>query len=469
MGRIVPRMSRLVYIQTFGCQMNVYDSERILQVLRPLQYQPTDDVSRADLILLNTCTVRDKAEQKVLSALGRYAPLKQLNPELVLGVAGCVAQQEGANLLKKVPYLDLVFGPDNIRALPELLGTVRDSGQRVAETTLHKKKDGYEFLLADGLEHDGGPTAMVTVMKGCNKTCSYCIVPQVRGRELSKPWDQTVLEVERLVAAGAREVMLLGQNVNSYGHDREDGVKFPELLDRVAAVAGLKRLRFTTSHPWDCTDALVARFDGRLPVLCEYFHLPVQSGSDRVLAEMRRGYTAAEYLERAAALRQTCPGLFLTTDIIVGYPGETEADFEQTLALVRAARFDSLFGFKYSPRPGTIAGKLDDDVPDVEKGRRLDEVFRIANAFREERMARYLDQVVEVLVEGPSRLSRKEEPSAPSLGPLQLMGRTRTNLIVNFPVPHGAMNLARFVGELVPIHITRIYPHSLYGELVQVA
>ena len=452
-------MQRLVYIQTFGCQMNVYDTERILQVLGGEGYRPTEDASAADLILLNTCTVRDKAEQKVMSALGRFAPLKDHNPDLLLGIAGCVAQQEGAALLKKVPYLDLVFGPDNIKALPDLLSRARDEGERVSETTLHKKQNGYEFMEAVPLEGQGAQ-AMVTVMKGCNKNCSFCIVPQVRGRELSKPADEVVAEVGRLVAAGVKEVMLLGQNVNSYGHDRGDGVLFPDLLDRVDAVPGLHRLRFTTSHPWDCTDALIARFDGRLKTLCEFFHLPVQSGSDRILELMRRGYTHAEYLERVARIRATNPDLVFATDIIVGFPGETRDDFEQTLQLIDRVRFDTVFGFKYSPRKGTSAARLTDDVSEEEKSSRLAEVFALAETHRTERLQRYLGTVVEVLVEGQSK---QRQPGQE----VQLTGRTRTNVVVNFPVAgDAAFGTWRWAGQVAQIRVTRAMPHSLFGEVV---
>ena len=452
-------MQRFVYIQTFGCQMNVYDTERMLQVLAPLDYRPTDDASQADLILMNSCTVRDKAEQKLMSALGVFAPLKQHNPDLIIGVGGCVAQQEGAALLKKAKYIDLVFGPDNIQSLPALLDDVRAKGLRVSETQLHKKKEGYEFVAGTPLE-DGKPTAMVTVMKGCNKNCAFCIVPQVRGRELSKPWQDVVSEVERFVASGVKEVMLLGQNVNSYGHDRDDGVLFSDLLDRVDAVVGLERLRFTTSHPWDCTDALVSRFDGRLKTLCEYFHLPVQSGSDRILEAMRRGYTAADYVERADALRKACPELCLSTDIIVGFPGETDADFEQTLALMDRVRYDAVYAFKYSPRPGTKAAQLDDDVSEAVKSERLARVFELSEAHRQARLAYYTDQVVEVLIEGPAKGARPGRP--------QMMGRTRTNVIVNINAPNLAVGLMRWTGQLAQVQVTRVSPHSLTGELVQV-
>ncbi len=451
-------MQRSVYVQTFGCQMNTYDTERMLQLLRPEGYEPTNDASSADLILLNSCTVRDKAEQKLMSHLGTFTPLKEHNPDLVIGVAGCVAQQEGERLLKKVKGLDLVFGPDNVDSLPELLRRVRERGERVSETELHKKREGYQFIAGEP-SPDQGPTAMVTVMKGCNKNCAFCIVPQVRGRELSKPADEVVAEVRRFVESGVREVMLLGQNVNSYGHDRADGVLFADLLDRVDAVPGLERMRFTTSHPWDCTDALIERF-GRLRTLCEYFHLPVQSGSDRILELMRRGYTAAEYTERADRIRAQAPDLHLSTDVIVGFPGETEADFQETLALIDRVQFDLIYGFKYSPRPGTKAAQYEDDVPEEVKVERLARVFERGEAIRRPRLATYTGETMEVLVEAPAKSSKANDQ--------QLTGRSRHNIVVNIKVGNAALALFRWRGKLAQVRITKAFAHSLLGEFVTV-
>ncbi len=452
---------RFLHVQTFGCQMNVNDTDRIFQVLAPHGYQPTDDPARADLILLNTCSVRDKAEQKMLSQLGRLAPLKEYNEELVLGVAGCVAQQEGERLLKRVPYLDLVFGPDHIGALPELVAKVRDEHRRVAETTFKKRK-AFEFVEAEA-PAEPKVSEFVTIMKGCDKVCSYCIVPFTRGREVSKSVEMILREVERLVAGGAREVTLLGQNVNSYGKDLAgDRVPtFAQLLRTVDAVEGVERLRFTTSHPMDCIDDLVACF-ADLPSLCEYFHLPVQSGSDRVLRQMRRFYTVADYHEKVAALRAVAPGIALSTDIIVGFPGETDAELEQTMALLAAVRFDSIFAFKYSERPGTKAVKLGDTVPERVKKARLARVLALQDEITRERMAAYVGETVEVLVEGPSRMA-----SRGLVGDRwQLMGRTRTNVIVNFPVPVGEFWRKRHVGRLVKIEVVEAKSNSLFGKLV---
>lgn len=462
---------RLVYVQTFGCQMNVNDTDRIFQVLAPHGYRPTDDPAQASLILLNTCSVRDKAEQKMLSQLGRLAPLKEYNDELVLGVAGCVAQQEGDRLLKKVPYLDLVFGPDHIAALPDLVARARDAHERVVETTVTKRKD---FAFVEAEARDGARVSeFVTIMKGCDKVCSFCIVPFTRGREVSKEADMVVREVERLVAAGAREVTLLGQNVNSYGKDLEVAQggagtsaprasrppTFAQLLRRVDAIEGLERLRFTTSHPMDCIDDLVSCF-GDLRTLCEFFHLPVQSGSDRVLTAMRRYYSVQSYLDKVADLRRQCPGIALSTDIIVGFPGETDAELEDTLALLAEVRYDSIFAFKYSPRPGTRAAEMDDSVPEAVKRERLARVLALQDEITRAKMAAWVGRPVEVLVEGPSRMAEKGQA-----GRWQLMGRTRTNLIVNFPVPLGEFWSQRWIGSLARVNVTEAKSNSLYGTL----
>jgi len=449
---------RYVYVQTFGCQMNVNDTDRIFQVLEPFNYRPTDDPAQASLILLNTCSVRDKAEQKMLSQLGRLAPLKDYNDDLILGVAGCVAQQEGERLLKKVPHLDLVFGPDHIADLPGLVERAR-AKERVSETRFTKRKE-FAFIEAAPRE-ETRISEFVTIMKGCDKVCSFCIVPFTRGREVSKPADAVVREVERLVAAGAREVTLLGQNVNSYGKDLQgDRIPtFAQLLREVDAVAGLERLRFTTSHPMDCIDELVGCF-GELRTLCEFFHLPVQSGNDRILREMRRFYTAAEYREKVAALRRQSPQIALSTDIIVGYPGETDAEFEDTLTLLADVRYDSIFAFKYSPRPGTRAAELPDSVPEAVKRERLARVLALQDAVTRTRMEAYVGQTVEVLVEGPSRMASKGQTTR-----WQLMGRTRTNVIVNFPVPLGEFWSDRWIGSLATVNVEQAKSNSLYGTL----
>ena len=442
-----------VHVITYGCQMNAFDSRRVVQVLARAGYVETADPAMADVILVNTCSVRDAPEKKVLGTLSRLLPLKQMRPGLVFGVCGCVAQQHGSALLDRVPYLDFVFGTDAVGRAAEVVEAAR-AGERVASTA-RMSRAGYEFVDVDPAV-EPGPTAFLTIMKGCDKACSYCIVPFVRGREVGKPLDRVLDEVRRLVAGGVREVTLLGQNVNAWGADRPGGPGFADLLDAVDAVPGLSRLRFVTSHPADADARMLSRF-GRLRTLAEYLHLPVQSGSDSVLRRMRRGYTAAEYLDKVAMLRSSCPDAALSTDIIVGFPGETAADFDATMRLVEAARFDAMFSFKYSPRPHTAAFRLADDVAEVEKARRLAEVQALQDRIGAERMALLLGRDVEVLVEGPSRDARTRGAG------LEWMGRTRTNLVANFRARPPA---SPSVGSLLRVRVAEVLPHCLRCEVV---
>ena len=458
LASITDHPERFVYVRTFGCQMNVHDTNRIYQVLAPYNYAPTTDPARANLILLNTCSVREKAEKKVYAQLGRYVPLKEYNEDLILGVAGCVAQQQGTRLVDTVPQLDLVFGPDNVDKLPALIEQVRASRDKVVETAF-TKRTAYRFIEAEP-GPDVGVTEFVTVMKGCDKVCTFCIVPFTRGREVSKPPDMIIGEVERLVAAGVREVTLLGQNVNSYGKDKGGKVHFAELLRSVDAIEGLERLRFTTSHPVDLTDELIDCF-GELSTLCEYLHLPVQSGSPRVLEAMRRLYTVEHYLDRIARLRARHANMALSTDLIVGFPGETERDFEATLELMKHVCFDSVFAFNYSPRPGTRAARLDDDVPDQIKRERLNTLFELQKEITAAHLGRYEGQTVEVLVEGPSR-----DAARGAAGEWQLTGRTRTNVIVNVPVSLQDFWSTRWIGQLADVTVGKVKPHSLYGQII---
>lgn len=343
-----------VYIRTFGCQMNVADSELMAQALAD-EYVLTDRAEEADLYLINTCAIRRKSEEKVRSLLGRLKGLKRRRPQLILGVGGCVAQQEGERLLAVVPHLDLVFGTHGIYRLPEMV-RLAAQGQRPVEVELTR---GFPPLPPQRQWSPGAVQALVTIMQGCDNFCTFCVVPHVRGREHSRPPEAIIAEVEDFLAAGGKEVTLLGQNVNSYGRTLPEPVTFPELLRRVAALPGLARLRFATSHPRDLSLELISAY-GELPVLCQHLHLPVQSGATRILKAMRRGYTREEYLEKVARLRKACPDLALSTDLIVGFPGETEADFEQTLELMRQAAFAQAFSFKYSPRPQTRAASFPD-------------------------------------------------------------------------------------------------------------
>ena len=356
-----------LYVQTWGCQMNQLDSARIVQLMKAADYEPTERADDADLIILNTCSVRDKAEQKVYSALGRWRKLKE-EKGVILGVGGCVAQQEGEALLRRAPHLDLVFGTHNMHKLPQMVEEAREAARRSVETAFYRDP----FYLEDplGLPETDGAKAYVTIMQGCNKVCSFCIVPRVRGREVSRASENIVRDVEELVRRGVKEVMLLGQNVNSYGNTVEGERSFPELLERINDIPGIQRIRFTTSHPQDLSPELVDAFV-RLENLCEHLHLPLQSGSDAVLTRMRRGYRLDEYMERINHLRKRRPEVAISTDMIVGFPGETEAEFEETLSVVREVGYDDMFIFTYSPRPRTVAAKVyDDDVPDEVKGER---------------------------------------------------------------------------------------------------
>jgi tRNA-2-methylthio-N6-dimethylallyladenosine synthase len=441
--------------------MNVYDTERMFDALKSVDFQPVDDPAYADLIILNTCSVREKAEDKAFSMLGRYASLRENNPDLLLGLGGCMATRMREKVFKRGLPLDIVFGPDNIAELPELVAKARaKKGSRTASVQF-LPRDDYDFPVAEA-PTDGRVNSMVTVMKGCNKYCSFCIVPKTRGREISKPPQMVVEEVQTLVEAGVREVMLLGQNVNSYGHDlREHGVDvdFAELLSRVNEVEGLKRIRFTTSHPWDATEALARAF-GALDKVMPYLHLPLQSGSNRILEDMRRGYTVAEYLELIERLRKFQPRIALSTDIIVGFPGETDEDFEKTIEVLHAVRYDSLFVFKYSSRPGTTASRLEDDVSAEVKQERLERVIEVQNTYTDASLANFVGQEVKVLVEGPSQRPSSEGSM------FQLMGRTDTNVIVNIDMDGSVGAPLSLIGEVVTAHITRARKHSLAAELV---
>jgi tRNA-2-methylthio-N6-dimethylallyladenosine synthase len=437
-----------VYIQNFGCQMNAYDAERMVEVLRRQGWQSAPSADDADLILLNSCSIREKSEHKVASAAGRYRELKQRRPGVVLAVGGCVAQQEGERLLRRLPLVDFTFGPDNIARLGRLVDRLHGERRRFAATDVIDVED-YQFLDADPQPGDVRVTALVTIQKGCDNHCAYCIVPHTRGREVSRPVDEVLAEVRRYVALGAREVTLIGQNVNSYhGVGSPHGDDFAELLARVDAVDGLQRLRFTTSHPKDFTPRVAEAFRD-LPTLGSWLHLPVQSGSSRTLRRMVREYTRDEYLRKLDYVRALVPDLSLSTDIIVGYPGESDADFAETLSLLERVEYDSIYSFAYSERPDTPALKLAlrDDVPAEVKDERLQAVQSLQAGITRRRLGRWVGRTAEVLVEGESRA-----------GAGQLCGRTRGNEMVNFA---GAPALA---GKGVPVRITEVRGHTLGGE-----
>jgi tRNA-2-methylthio-N6-dimethylallyladenosine synthase len=392
--------------------------------------------------------VRDKAEQKVYSALGRWKEFKEQRPDVIIGVGGCVAQQEGANLLRRVPHLDLVFGTHNIHRLPQMVEQVRSSQSRPVETAFYREPSYMED--PDGRAEVQGAKAFVTIMQGCSKVCSFCIVPHVRGREVSRSSANIIAEIESLARQGVMEIMLLGQNVNSYGKAFPGELSFPELLARVNAIEGVQRIRFTTSHPQDLSPGLIEAFAG-LDKLCEHLHLPVQSGSNSVLSRMRRGYTRDEYLDRIDHLRKRCPNIALSSDIIVGFPGETDEEFADTLAMLKQVEYDEIFSFVYSPRPQTVSRKIyEDSVADEIKKARLNEVQELQREISLGKNRQRIGIVEEILVDGKSRLKNG-----------QLMGRTRANRIVNVI---GRENL---IGSLLPVRITGATANSLIGEALR--
>jgi tRNA-2-methylthio-N6-dimethylallyladenosine synthase len=434
------------YIKTFGCQMNEYDSTRMGDVLEAIEgLHPTDDPAAADVLLVNTCSVREKAESKVFSLLGEWKQYKDLRPGLIIGVGGCVASQEGEQILKAAPQVDLVFGPQTVHRLPQMIAELRGNGRAVVDISF-PEIEKFDHLPAPRAE---GPTAFVSIMEGCSKYCSFCVVPYTRGDEISRPLDSVIEEVTRLAEQGVREVTLLGQNVNAYQGEMADGaiVDLATLLHHVAAIPGIERMRFTTSHPLEFSDSLIEAY-ASLPKLANHLHLPVQSGSDRVLAAMKRGYTALEFKSRIRKLREVRPDISVTSDFIVGFPGETERDFEATMSLVRDLDIDQSFSFLYSKRPGTPAASLPDEVPHAEKQARLERLQALLETNSQARNRAMVGSVQRVLVERPSRKDAAE-----------LAGRTEDNRWVNFPGP------SRLLGHFVDVEITEARPHSLRGRI----
>ncbi len=449
------------FVQTFGCQMNVHDSRRIEEVLRANGYRPAEEPALADLLLVNTCSVRDKAEHKLMSLLGTLRPFKEAQRGKVLAVAGCVAQQEGERLLKKAPFVDIVLGPDNIPELPDLIRGVEHGGLPVTRTVFDM--DDPQFLRAKPHADRPEVTAYVTVMKGCDERCTFCIVPYTRGAERYRPADEIVGEIADLVSGGVREITLLGQTVNSWHEPREDAEAarplskraastsaFAGLLRRIAAeVPGLLRLRYTSPHPRHVTPALVAAH-AELDVLPAHVHLPVQSGSDAVLRRMARRYTAADYVARTDALKEARPGLTLSSDFIVGFPGETESDFERTLELVRRVGFVAAFAFKYSPRPYTPALNLEGEVPESVKDERLARLFAAIEVQQRAHLDSLVGEELQVLVEGRSPGDQG-----------RFSGRSERNEIVHLRAPDGYDP----TGELVVATIDEAFRHSLSGVM----
>jgi len=436
-------MSKL-HLITYGCQMNEYDSERVAGLLRRERYELTDRPEDADLILLNACSIREKAEDKVYSQLGALKHLKRQRPDLIIGVMGCMAQLQKGRIQERAPYVDLVFGSPAIARVAELVERVRHGRAPVLET-------GESPLIKITARPEGGDRlkAFVTVMEGCEKYCTFCVVPTTRGRERSHAPAAIVEEIRALAEAGCREVTLLGQTVNAYGRDLTPPTDLAALLEQVNDIDGVERIRFTTSNPYNLTRRLI-RAIRDVPKVCEYLHLPLQSGSDRVLERMNRGYTRARYLELIAELKETVPDLALSTDLIVGFPGETEDDFAQTMEMVERVGYDNVFAFRYSRRPGTPAAEMADQVPDEVKADRNHRLLEITGRVAAARSQRLEGTTMEVLVDGVSRKSAAEAT-----------GRTRCNRVVNFDAAGRDLR-----GRVVAMRIARVLPHSLRGEIV---
>ncbi|MGF1548328.1 MAG: tRNA (N6-isopentenyl adenosine(37)-C2)-methylthiotransferase MiaB [Thiotrichales bacterium] len=442
-------MSGKVFVETHGCQMNEYDSAKMLDVLAAeLGMQRAATPEEADLVLLNTCSIREKAQEKVFSQLGKWRQLKLHKPDLLIGVGGCVASQEGEALRARAPYVDVVFGPQTLHRLPDMVRAVRSQHRPMVDISF-PEIEKFDRLPDPRAE---GPTAFVSVMEGCSKFCTYCVVPFTRGAEVSRPFDDVLVEVALLVEQGVREVTLLGQNVNAYRGPMADGeiADLALLIHYLAAIDGLDRIRFTTSHPIEFSDRLIEAY-AEVPQLVSHLHLPVQSGSDRILAAMKRGHTALEYKSRIRRLREARPGISLSSDFIVGFPGETEADFEATMRLIEEIGFDHSYSFIFSPRPGTPAADYADDVPLEVKKRRLARLQDTINANAARISVAMVGTTQTVLVDRPSRKDGA-----------MMAGRTENNRVVNFPGGE------RLIGQFVDVRITEALPNSLRGEFVQI-
>ena len=442
-------MSGKIFIQTHGCQMNEYDSAKMLDVLNDKhQLSLTDNPEHADVLLLNTCSIREKAQEKVFSLLGRWRKIKEKNPDVVIGVGGCVASQEGEALRKRAPVVDMVFGPQTLHRLPEMLNEVRRKRVPVVDISFPEieKFDNLPEPKANGV------SAFVSIMEGCSKYCTFCVVPYTRGEEISRPFDDVIAEVAELANQGVREVNLLGQNVNAYRGMMQDDNKadLALLINYIAAIDGIERIRYTTSHPVEFSDSLIQAY-AEVPQLVNHLHLPVQSGSDRILALMKRGHMAAEYKSKIRKLRKIRPDISMSSDFIIGFPGETETDFAATMQLIEDIGFDHSFSFIYSARPGTPAASLPDDVAMQTKKQRLQQLQSRILKMSSEISQTMLGTVQRVLVERPS----KKDPK-------QMAGRTENNRVVNFD------GQPRLIGKFVDIKITLAYPNSLQGDIVAI-
>ncbi|MEZ8145900.1 tRNA (N6-isopentenyl adenosine(37)-C2)-methylthiotransferase MiaB [Enterovibrio norvegicus] len=441
-------MAKKLLIKTWGCQMNEYDSSKMADLLNAAGgYELTEEPEEADVLLLNTCSIREKAQEKVFHQLGRWKNLKDQNPDLVIGVGGCVATQEGDHIRERAPYVDVIFGPQTLHRLPEMIKQSRADHGPVMDISF-PEIEKFDNLPEPRAE---GPTAFVSIMEGCSKYCTFCVVPYTRGEEVSRPLDDVLYEIAQLAEQGVREVNLLGQNVNAFRGEMHDGdiCSFAELLRYVAAIDGIDRIRYTTSHPIEFTDDIIDVYRDT-PEVVNHLHLPVQSGSDRILTMMKRPHTAIEYKSKIRKLREVRPDIAMSSDFIVGFPGEEDADFQATMKLIRDINFDMSFSFVYSPRPGTPAADMPDDTPEQVKKERLYELQQQINAQTMIFARQMLDTEQRILVEGPSRKNLME-----------LRGRTENNRVVNF---EGSVDL---IGQFVDVKITDVLTNSLRGELIR--
>ncbi|MCG8317053.1 MAG: tRNA (N6-isopentenyl adenosine(37)-C2)-methylthiotransferase MiaB [Pseudomonadales bacterium] len=442
-------MAKKLFIQTHGCQMNEYDSSRMADLLETTHgLEATDNPEEADILLLNTCSIREKAQEKVFHQLGRWRKLKDQNPDLIIGVGGCVASQEGDAIRKRAPYVDMVFGPQTLHRIPNMIESVKQHDAAVVDVSF-PEIEKFDNLPEPSVE---GPKAFVSIMEGCSKYCTFCVVPYTRGEEVSRPYEAVMTEVEHLANLGVREVNLLGQNVNAYQGENIDGdiIDLAELITQIAKIPGIDRIRFTTSHPVEFSDSLIEVY-GKVPELVSHLHLPVQSGSDRILAMMKRGHTALEYKSKIRRLRKIRPDLCMSSDFIIGFPGESDTDFEATMKLIDDIGFDLSFSFIYSARPGTPASDLPDDTPEDEKKRRLALLQHRINQQAQEISRRMVGSTQRILVDG---ISKKD--------PGQLQGRTENNRVVNFR--HDDDEL---IGKFVDVTIEDALPNSLRGSFIQ--
>jgi tRNA-2-methylthio-N6-dimethylallyladenosine synthase len=442
-----PNKPQKLFIKTHGCQMNEYDSARIRDLLGVSHdLETTDNPEEADVLLLNTCSIREKAQEKVFHQLGRWKHLKDKNPDLIIGVGGCVASQEGSNIGKRAPFVDLIFGPQTLHRVPEMIDAKKPDGPILVDVTF-PEIEKFDALPQPSVN---GPSAFVSIMEGCSKYCTFCVVPYTRGEEVSRPFDDVITEIAQLTEQGVKEVNLLGQNVNAYRGENHEGdiIDFAELLSFVAAVTGIERIRYTTSHPVEFNDSLIDAYK-EIPELVDHLHLPVQSGSDRILAAMKRGHTVDEYIDKLLRLKEIRPNISFSSDFIIGFPGESDKDFEQTLSLIKTIGFDLSFSFIYSARPGTPAAELADDTPEAVKKQRLQQLQQLINQQTQQISRQMVGNTERILVTGVS----KKDPG-------ELQGRTENNRVVNFSYKNQSI-----IGSFIDVVITDALPNSLRGKI----